>query len=105
MLIESVARIDGALARLTAQPSEFLQALQAWAPTHIVLDLTLPEMSGEDVLRELASSPCSARIVLSSGVDAERLEAAAQLARSLGLDLAGTLSKPFLPAKLRALLS
>jgi CheY-like chemotaxis protein len=104
VLIESVARIDGALTRLTAHPEDFLRALQDWLPTHIVLDLTLPGMSGEDVLRQIAAVGCAARIVLTSGVEAARLDAAEALARELGLEVAGVIGKPFLPARLRALL-
>jgi CheY-like chemotaxis protein len=104
VLIESVARIDGALTRLTAHPDDFLRTLQDWLPTHIVLDLTLPGMSGEDVLRQIAAKGCAARIVLTSGVEAARLDAAEALARELGLEVAGVIGKPFLPARLRALL-
>ncbi len=105
VLIESVARIDGACTRLTDHPRDFFQALQDWSPTHLVIDLTLPGMSGEEVVSQLGESHCDARIVLSSGVERDRLEAAADLARALGLRVAGTLGKPFLPSRLRALLA
>lgn len=105
VLIESVARIDGACTRLTEQPAAFIAALANWTPTHLVIDLTLPDISGEDVLRQVAAAGCSARVVISSGVEPERLASAAQLAIGLGLDVAGTLAKPFMPARLRALLA
>lgn len=105
VLIESVARIDGACTRLTAHPDAFLQALTDWAPTHLVIDLTLPDLSGEEVLQRVGAAGCRARVVVSSGVEPERLAAAARLAQQLGLDLAGTLNKPFLPTALRALLA
>jgi CheY-like chemotaxis protein len=105
MLIESVARLDGAQTRLTTEPASFLQTLHDWQPTHVVLDLTLPGTSGEDVLRQMAPTACTARIVLTSGVEAARLAAAEALARDLGLMVAGVVAKPFLPAQLRALLA
>ena len=104
MLVQTVAQLDGIEARLTVRPEDFYAALDADAPTHVVLDMTLPGCSGEELLRELARRACRARIVIASGVDAQRMAQAAALARSLGLDFAGVLPKPFAPAALRALL-
>ena len=76
-----------------------------WVPTHIVLDLTMPGTSGEQVLTALAARGCRARIIVSSGAEAERLERAVAQARADGLDVAGGLPKPFVAAALRALLA
>ncbi len=59
-------------------------------------------MTGEDVL-QVGRTGCSARIALTCGVELDRLEAAGRLAQRLGL--AGTMSKPFPPVNLRALLA
>jgi CheY-like chemotaxis protein len=105
MLVDTVARLDGAQTRLTSSHAQFHAALHEWSPTHIVLDLTLPGFSGEDVMAELAAAGCRARIVVSSGVDAQRLAEALALGARLQLDIAGGLPKPFAPAALRALLA
>jgi DNA-binding NtrC family response regulator len=105
MLMETVARLDGMATRLTAQGAAFFEALDSWQPTHVVIDLTMPELSGEDVLLELARRGCTARVVIASGDDGQRMQAALALARVSALDTAGALRKPFLPAQLRALLS
>ncbi|MBC7939082.1 MAG: response regulator, partial [Chitinophagaceae bacterium] len=98
MLIETVARLDGVATRLTAMPDDFFAALDSWQPTHIVLDLTMPALSGEAVLQALAQRGCAACLVISSGADVQRLQHAAAQARAQGLMVAGTLSKPFVPA-------
>ena len=105
MLVATVGQLDGLAVRLTARPDAFYAALDAAEPSHIVLDMTLPGCTGEEVLQQLATRGCGARIILASGVDAIRLADAAALAHRLGLDLAGTLPKPFTPAALRALLA
>ncbi len=105
LLVETVARLAGAATQLTTTQAEFHAACQAWLPTHIVLDLTLPGFTGEQVLAELAALGCRARIVVSSGSDAGRMGEAVALGRRLQLDIAGALPKPFAPAALRALLA
>jgi CheY-like chemotaxis protein len=104
LLIESVARLAGAQTCLTHSHDSFFAALADWAPSHIVLDLTLPGMPGEAVLQALAQRGCGARIIVASGAEPQRLAAAAQQAAAAALDVAGTLNKPFAPAALRALL-
>lgn len=104
MLVESVARLAGVATCLTREADEFYEALDHWQPTHIVLDLTMPGTSGEQVLGELARRGCRARIIVTSGAERDRLDSAMAQARADALEVAGVLPKPFLPASLRALL-
>ena len=105
LLVESVARLAGIATCLTRAADEFYVAAESWQPTHIVLDLTMPEASGEQVLAELAARGCAARIIVASGAESERLDLAVAQARAAGLDVAGALPKPFAAAALRALLA
>ncbi len=103
MLRAAVA--GGHEARLVTQPDEFFAAIEEWEPTHIVLDLVMPEMDGIQVLAELGARECRAVIILASGMGARVLEAAGRAAREHGLHIAGLLAKPFSRAALRALLA
>lgn len=105
LLVESVARLAGVATCLTRAADEFYGAVESWQPTHIVVDLTMPETSGEEVLAALAARGCTARIIVASGAEAERLDRAVAQARAGGLDVAGALPKPFAAAALRALLA
>ena len=71
----------------------------------IVLDLMMPGMDGVEVIRFLAGIDCDARLVLISGFDSGVLHSAQQLATEQGLDVAGSLSKPFRYDDLHQLLS
>ncbi len=105
MVVESVARLAGVATCVTREASEFYATVADWQPTHVVLDLTMPGTSGEQVLAELAVRGCRARIIVTSGADSERLDRAMAQARADGLDVAGGLPKPFVAAALRALLA
>ena len=67
LLVESVARLAGVTTCLTREADEFYAAAADWGPTHVVLDLTMPGASGEEVLAELAARGCRARIIITSG--------------------------------------
>lgn len=101
LLVGTVARAAGFETRLTEHPVDFFAALETWLPSHIVLDLTMPEMSGEQVIAELVRRGCRARLILSSGVDAQRLADTVARAQADGLDLAPALPKPFRAQQLR----
>lgn len=105
MLVDTVARLAGLATRLTSHHEAFFLALAEWQPDLVLIDLTMPAMSGEDVLLDLAKRQCRARIIISSGSEPQRLAAASAMASANGLTLAGTLPKPFTPAKLRTLLA
>jgi len=102
--LKAMAEAVGAQACVCTHPVDFFEALSEWTPTHIALDLSMPEMDGVQVIAELARRDCTARIIISSGLDSRLLEAASRSAGENGLDMAGVLPKPFTLSLLRSLL-
>ncbi len=103
-LIRRIAKGAGVEARTTTSAATFFRELETWDPTHIALDLNMPEMDGVEVLGRLAEMGCRASLILTSGVGSRVLDAAGRSAAEHGLDLAGILPKPFSAADLRRLL-
>jgi EAL domain-containing protein (putative c-di-GMP-specific phosphodiesterase class I) len=102
-MASTAARL-GFEARAEARPDAFFRLIDQWSPTHIAIDLVMPEMDGVEVLVELARRKCDARIIITSGIGGRVLEAAARSAGEHGLNLIGTLTKPFPIAALRDVL-
>ncbi len=103
--IQRIAEFAGLEVHFTTEPIEFFRILGEWNPTHIALDLIMPEMDGVQVITELARRRCQARIIITSGVGSRVLDAAGRSAAEHGLNIAGVLSKPFSPDSLRRLLA
>ncbi|MCH8505729.1 MAG: response regulator [Ectothiorhodospiraceae bacterium] len=99
-----VAESIGMEAHCTTGPEEFFRLLDDWVPTHIVLDLVMPQMDGVEVMRHLAQRGCRADIIISSGVGSRVLDAARRSAAEHRLSIVGVLAKPFMPATLRGFL-
>ncbi|QDW65838.1 EAL domain-containing response regulator [Luteimonas granuli] len=93
--IELCARGEDALQRVGARAEGF---------GLVFCDLRMPGMDGVEFVRHLAESGFRGGLVLMSGAESRVLQAAEQLARSQGLRVLGTLSKPVQPDALRALL-
>lgn len=72
----------------------FARAYDELRPTVILLDLTMPETDGVELLRNLANRDCAAPVLLASGQDERVLSTAARLGRMLGLDMREGLRKP-----------
>ncbi len=104
-LLMAVAIRLGFEARLCSCAASFFRATAEWSPTHLAIDLTMPDMSGQEVMRQLASDGCQARVIISSGAGREDINDALAQAQALGLRTAGALSKPFSLASVRALLT
>jgi diguanylate cyclase (GGDEF)-like protein/hemerythrin-like metal-binding protein len=102
--VAMIAESAGFEAVATTTPEEFFRVLEAWRPSHIALDLVMPEMDGVQVMTHLAALRCRAGIIITSGVGSRVLDAARRSAAEHGLRIVGTLPKPFTPAGLRALL-
>jgi EAL domain-containing protein (putative c-di-GMP-specific phosphodiesterase class I)/CheY-like chemotaxis protein len=73
----------------------FKEALAAHTPDVIMLDLQMPDMDGVEIMRFLATHKARAGIVLVSGMDLRTISSAQQLGRGRGLNVVGTLQKPF----------
>lgn len=99
------AQVSGFEARHCTEVEAFFEALAGWPPSHVAIDLTLPGATGVQVLQRLAATGCRARVLICSGAGAAELQAALAETRTLGLDGAGVLPKPFSLAALRLLLA
>lgn len=91
--------------RFTSVARDFFAQLESWQPTHIALDLLMPGQDGIEVLHQLAERGCRATIIITSGADSRVLEAARRSAQEHGLNIAGTIAKPFSLVALRGFLS
>jgi CheY-like chemotaxis protein len=79
-----------ALARMTQAP-----------PDVLICDLMLPEMDGIEFLQAAASHGYQGKVILLSALEDEVREAAGELARALGLRVAGAFRKPLTSEQLR----
>lgn len=103
-MVQLIAESVGLEARYLTGTTDFFQAIDDWHPTHIAIDLVMPEMDGVEVLVKLADRKCAAKIIITSGVGTRVLDAAARSANEHGLRIVGALSKPFSPRSFRRLL-
>jgi len=104
MMVE-IARTSGFEAVFTTSAHEFFRHLKTWRPTHLALDLVMPDIDGIEVLRQLGELSCQAKVIIISGIGSRVLEAAYRSAAEHGLKVAGTIAKPFSPGQLRTLLT
>ena len=61
----------------------------------IISDLCMPEIDGIELINELSAKEIKSSLVLMSGYDEKILETAEHFAKVKGLNIIGTLSKPF----------
>jgi len=92
--VSEVGRDLGFKVTDVADPSQLIGAIRKVSPTVIILDLQIPNKDGIEVLRSLAETQSSAKVLLTSGLDEQVLTTAEQLGMAMGVDIAGSLSKP-----------
>ena len=78
-----------------------LARLNERMPDVLICDLMLPEMDGIEFLQAAASHGYAGKVILLSALEDEVREAAEELARALGLQVAGSFRKPLAPEQLR----
>jgi DNA-binding NarL/FixJ family response regulator len=88
-----------------AEAQRALATLAASAPDLLICDLALPDMDGVEFLQAAAGRGFTGKVVLLSGMDAGVRDAATELARVLGLRVAGAFRKPIALAQLRAIVA
>lgn len=104
-LIGELGRRAGFDAAVTHDAAAFNEELGRAAPDLIVLDLQMPDTDGVEILRDLAAGGVSAGILLVSGMDNRTIAGAEHFGRNAGLNLVGSLQKPFTPETMLARLS
>ncbi len=103
-LVASVAEMAGFSPFTLTDSRQFEAIYRQGSFNTIVLDLVMPELDGIEILRQLASLRSEAHIVLMSGFDGATLYTANQLASAHGLDIVGSISKPFRIGEMKAIL-
>ena len=78
-----------------------LARLDETLPDVLICDLVLPEMDGIEFLQAAASHGYSGKVILLSALEDGVREAAAELARAIGLRVVGSFRKPLAPAQVR----
>ncbi|MBQ2263012.1 MAG: EAL domain-containing response regulator [Loktanella sp.] len=79
----------------TCDAGTFIEKVIAWKPTHVVIDLQLGDRNGIEVIHSLGETGCDAALIIVSGLGGRILEASAIAANERGLNVLGTLAKPF----------
>lgn len=103
--VAEVARTCDFEATVTSRAEEFRERHRAWQPTHVMLDLHMPETDGVELIRFLAAEGSRAQVVLMSGFDARVLESVRRLGTERGLSMAAVVTKPMGVAELRETLN
>ncbi|QOY94071.1 response regulator [Massilia sp. UMI-21] len=78
-----------------------LVALPRHAPELLVCDLAMPDMDGIEFLQAAADQGFNGRVILVTGMEDGVRDAASELARALGLQVAGAFRKPLAIEQLR----
>jgi EAL domain-containing protein (putative c-di-GMP-specific phosphodiesterase class I)/CheY-like chemotaxis protein len=102
--VGQVAESVGYAVHLANNAQQFREAVRAFRPSLMILDLQMPQTDGIELIRELGSIGTRASILISSGMDQRVLQSAEQLGVSHGLNMAGFLQKPIMLADLEAIL-
>jgi len=71
----------------------------------IVIDLSMPDMDGVELIRFLGENKCQAAIIVVSGMDESIISTAHKLAKDHGLNVLGSLAKPIPVTTLEQLLA
>jgi EAL domain-containing protein (putative c-di-GMP-specific phosphodiesterase class I)/FixJ family two-component response regulator len=99
-IIGAVAEKAGFDTAITESAETFSERMRDLDPDVAVLDLQMPDMDGIQLLRRLADMEAKCGIVLVTGVDRRTIASAEQYALKRGLNVMGTLQKPFQPEDL-----
>ncbi|MBL4621969.1 MAG: response regulator [Immundisolibacteraceae bacterium] len=84
---------------------QFQAAYLATKPLAIVMDIVMPDMDGNELLKWLAEHESDTPVVIMSGFEGKYVALAQMLAEERGAVIVGTLVKPFTVEELEKLLT
>ena len=100
-----LAEVAGFEVMTTSDPAVARAIVAAWRPLVVIIDPFMSATDGIDLLRQLGAEGCPAQVILTSGIDANALIVALEIAGEHGLKTAGVLAKPLRPQSCRDLLA
>jgi DNA-binding response OmpR family regulator len=103
--VSHVALGMGFEVQVTTRAPEFQKTYAWFKPTHLVLDMVMPDADGIELVRWLVAEGCVARIFIVTGHHPRYAEAAKLIGEVQGLPPIVTLVKPVPLARLRAALA
>jgi DNA-binding response OmpR family regulator len=102
--VQNVAEQPGHAVQVTTDRPAFMHAYDTLKPSTIILDMVLPGMDGNELIRWLAEGRCFARLIMITGDTPNHAKHAKVLAECQGLRLVITLNKPIEGSKLNTVL-
>jgi DNA-binding response OmpR family regulator len=103
-LVQRVAESLDYEMRFVTLADAFKETHRSFDPDVVILDLSMPDVDGIELLKSLAVEKSRARILILSGFDGRILNGAHRLGEDRGLHMAGVVSKPVRVAELRTVL-
>lgn len=99
-VIRRVAEPLGFRVKSLNHSEEFVQTLQEFRPSLLILDLKMPGSDGVQLLHRVGEVNSEIQVIVISGMDQRVLNTAEKLGRSRGLSMLGVLQKPLQRAEL-----
>jgi len=73
----------------------FERALEQIEPTVVFLDIAMPQRDGMELIGRLAAGKYLGKVVVMSGSDERYIQMSSTIAKTRGLSVAATVTKPF----------
>jgi EAL domain-containing protein (putative c-di-GMP-specific phosphodiesterase class I)/CheY-like chemotaxis protein len=104
-LVGNVAKQVGYAVASAASGARFVQLLESFQPSLVIMQLHLPDTDGVELMKALAARGCTADVVIMDDNQERGLAAAHGLGMSLGLAMCGALQRPLAAGELSIRLS
>lgn len=103
-LVAAVAEGIGYVVKVVTSGQEFMQTIDDFNPTTVMIDIVMPEMDGLELIRWLRERGCDAKVLVASADNLNYAKLGRNLGKGRGLDIS-VVPKPFVNDELLAALS
>ncbi len=103
--MREIAAAEGFEVEIAYDGKVFKELYARYRPERIILDLTLPDIDGFELLKFLAGEHCDATIIIASSHRKAIIDQAVKLGTLNGLHMVAALQKPFSSADLKSSLA
>lgn len=103
--VSNAAAALGFEVRVCTRSTDFKSVYASFNPTHIVLDVVMPEVDGIEIVQWLVSEKSSAKVVVTTGYNPQYAKMASLFGQERGYQDISVLTKPVRLADLRTALA